>query len=116
MTNKELAAVERLKHELRLARAWKMTDPVTPDIPIPDYMDGIKNGYLYNAYSARIEKACTSAINHNFGGWDKTTTQQPRELYSTPILAIRAMRYEMEREFLNKLAAVDKLIEAELAK
>jgi hypothetical protein len=116
MTKKELAEVERLKQELRLARAWKLTDPVERDVKIPAWQEGIKNGYLYNSYSPRVEKACTSSGSHHFGGWDKTTTQQPQELYSTPLLALRAMRYEMEREFLHKLARVDALIEAELAK
>jgi len=114
MTKKEQAEFDRLKHDLRVSRAWKLTDPVTPDIPVPAWEEGIKNGYLYNTYSLRIEKACTNSINHNYGGWDKTTTQQPRELYSTPVLALRAMRYEIERVCLEKLAKVDAMIEAEL--
>lgn len=76
----------------------------------------VSMGWDFNSYqSPRVEKACSSSIGHDFGNWKGTTTQQPRALFSTKLLALRAMRHEIEMEACRKLRAVDKMIEAEIA-
>ncbi len=107
MTKKELADVEALKTKLAL----HFYPEVEPDIDIPAYSDGIRNGWLYNEYSMRVEKACTSSVNHNFGGWDKTTTQRPRKLYSTEKKAYEALLCAMAKKYSYEMRSVEKRME-----
>ena len=107
MTKKELAEVEALKTRLSL----RFYQEIEPDIDIPK--EGIVNGWLYNEYAMRVEKACTSSISHNYGGWDKTTTQQPRRLYSTKALAYKALLAKMAVKYANELRAIEKRMEEE---
>lgn len=71
------------------------------------------NGWDYNVYSGIVTKACSSSIYHSFGNWDKTTSQGSRRLFSTKMLALRALRYETEQQCMTKLAAIDRMIEQE---
>jgi len=113
MNKKEQAAFDAAVKEARLFRALNWTSPISPDVPIPSGSGTIVNGWLYHVYdNGRVEKACTSSVHHSFGNWDRTTTQNPRSLYSTELLAYKAMRHEMERAFAEKLAAVDAKIAA----
>lgn len=117
MNKKEQAYVEQLKEQLRLARAFRLSSVVEPDIDIPDTMaGGLRKGYLYNDYlgNPRVEPACTSSISHCFGGQDKTDTQGPRKLYSTRLLALRGLRNALERRFAKILSEVDEQIEEEV--
>lgn len=107
MTKKEIAIVEDLKRQLAL----RFYPKVYPDINIPE--SGIVNGWLFNAYSKRVEKACTSSINHNYGGWDKTTARSPRRLYSTKKLAYLALLSEMADIYACELRDVQKRMELE---
>lgn len=100
-----------LEDALTLA-ALRWTAPVAPDLVATDYKV-LTKGYLYNSYSPRVEPACSTTIYHSFGRGDKTTSQGSRDLYSTKLLALRAMRYEVEKEAAKKLRAIDKMIEAE---
>ena len=107
MTKKEIAEVEALKARLAL----HFYPEIEPDIDIPK--DGIVNGWQFNVFSCRVEKACTSSIYHNFGGWDKTTTQQPMRLYSTKRLAYKALLSKMAVKFANELRSVERRMEEE---
>ena len=107
MTKKEIEAVEALKTRLAL----HFYPDIETDIDIPK--DGIVNGWQCNEFSARVEKACTSSISHNFGAWDKTTTQQPMRLYSTKTLAYKALLSKMAIKFSHELRAVEKRMEEE---
>jgi len=108
MNKKEQEEMEQLKTKLAL----KFTEQVNPDIKPSEVYDTIVNGYLYNSYSKRVVKSCTTKISHSFGNWDKTTTQGSRNLYSTEILAYKAMRSELERSFASQLREIDKKIES----
>lgn len=107
MTKKEIAEIEALKTRLAL----HFYPEIEPDIDIPK--DGIVNGWQFNEFSARVEKACTSRINHNFGGWGKTTSQQPMRLYSTKRLAYKALLSKMAIRFAYELRSVEKRMENE---
>ena len=114
MTKKEAAEVERIKEELRLKGALRATSPVEPDVPIPTSCrdENLAKGYLFVCSNLpRIEKACSSSIFHSCGNDDKTTTQGARMLYSTPLRAALALRYETEQECAQRLAKVDEMIE-----
>ena len=107
---KELEYLNNLKMEL----SFRRTDKIVPDLLPPDYLNNrIINGYSYNLYALRVEKACTSSISHSFGNWDKTTSQNTLELYSTRLLALKAMRYEFELKCAAELYKIDNMIEKE---
>lgn len=112
MNKKEQAMME----DLKVAAAFKRTSKILPDLPPPDlWSDELTKGFLFNTYSLCSSKACSSSVGHSPGRDDKTTSQNPRSLYSTRLLALKAMRYEVEKRACSDLRKVDILIEAEEA-
>lgn len=107
MNKKEKALLESLKVENSL----RFTAEILPDVPPPDGCAELTKGYLFNEYSLRVEKACSSSIYHSTGRDDKTTSQGTRELFSTELLALKAMRHVIELKCARELRAVDILIE-----
>jgi hypothetical protein len=107
MNKKEQAEVERLKTLLSL----RFTADVLPDIPKPESGQNLVKGWSFNSYSGRVEKSCSTCIYHG-DGWDKTSSQNPIEQYSTPVLACRAMRREVEERCARELRKIDRKIEA----
>ena len=109
MTKKEQEQVRALEEKLSILAALRWTEEVKPDIPIPEWEEGLTKGWtpLYN----RVEKACSSSVSHGTGQWDKTTSQQPLALYSSALLALKALRHEMELRLAKALAQVDRQIE-----
>jgi len=111
MTKREMAAMEELELKLAMAKAMRMTSAVQPDVAPPSESFQLTTGWLFNSPSRRVEVACSSVMSHAFGRNDKTSSQNPKWLYSTEKLALMAMRYEMELEFAKALMIVDKKIE-----
>ena len=112
MTKKETAEVESLRRELSIVAALRWTEQVLPDIPVP-VRNRLTKGWL--AGYDRVDIACSSCVFHAYGRNDKTTTQQPVALFSTKLLALKALRYEMERRFAEQLANIDRQIAESLA-
>ena len=94
-------------------QALRWTARVAPDVAPPE-SGGLSKGFLPNAYSVRVEPACSSSVSHAFGRDDRTTSQGARWLFSTKVLALKAMRHEVEMEAAKKLHAIDELIAAAL--
>lgn len=126
MNKKEQAMVGDLRAEvrnvydlLRIAKALRWTERVPPDVPVPQGHGELSKGYLPNSHydngRGRVSPACSTSVGHSEGRDDKTTSQGARQLYSTRLLAIRAMRHEMELRFARMLADVDERIEKEMA-
>lgn len=111
MNKKEQAEIEMLKTKLAL----HFYPAIEPDLDIPGYDDGIVNGWTYNVYSMRVEKACTSYAYHGIGLWDKTNSQGLMRLYSTKELAYKALLAKMALKYANELRDVEKKMEAEIA-
>jgi adenosylmethionine-8-amino-7-oxononanoate aminotransferase len=106
MTKKEREEVR----ELRVMAALRWTQPVEPDVPPPGH--GLTVGYLpvgELGSDPRVSEACSSSISHGLNH-TKTTTQKPRTLYSTRLLALKAMRHMLEKRFAEMLANVDEQI------
>jgi hypothetical protein len=101
---------------LRLALRW--TEPVKPDVPPPDYSarDNLSKGWAVagSGHYGRVEKACSSSIYHAVGNCEKTTTQGSRSLFSSRLLALRAMRNQAELEYARSLLEWDAKIESEI--
>lgn len=104
---------KQMIEDLQIRLALHFTEKVEPDIAIPDDYDVIKNGYSFNSYNHNITKSCSSAICHSSVGWDKTTSQRPIKQYSSILLALKAMRNELEYKFAKELGNIDVLIQIE---
>ena len=113
MTKKEKAEFDAAILEARTLAALRWTERVEPDVPPPDSHSNLKSGFLYDAHSQEVKPACTSSVGHSFGRADKTTTQNPRHLYSTMLRALQAMRNEVEMRAARELLRIDKMIAEE---
>lgn len=108
-------AQEHIKFQ-SIANALHFTHPVSPDVEPPDSYNEIRKGFLFNTYCREVKPACTSFLYHAYGRDDKTTTQQPKSLYSTRLLALMALRHAMEIQMATDLANIDEQINAERSK
>ena len=122
MTKKEQAAFAALQEELRIAKAWRFSDPVEPDLPVPtDHKRSIgwlPNGNPLGPFGGRVDKASSSSVSHCWGekAWDeqwcgRNGSQGSRRLYSREIDAWRALRHQACVEARQKLADIDRRIE-----
>lgn len=111
MNKKEQAEFDKLKFDLASARALSWTSKVLPDLMPPIGFGGLTKGWMYRVHSMSVVPACSSSTGHDIGRNDKTSSQSPRALYSTKLLALKALRYEMEIIAAANLANVDFQIE-----
>jgi hypothetical protein len=111
MNKTEQAYVKQLEQRLaELEVLVKRPELIKPDVPPPGHGSrhgSLTKGWLYNIYSKRVEPACSTSTGHAFGRNDRTTTQNPRWLYSTESLAYRAMQAEMEEQMLKELGQIE---------
>lgn len=101
------------------AAALRVTADVETDVPPPSCGESgmrLSTGWMYigeRSDYAKVEPACSSAVYHGIGHTDKTTTQRPIHLYSTKLLALKALRREVEKDCAKRLRKVDRMIEEE---
>lgn len=97
--------------------SFRLTSDVKLDVPIPVLLSGaLSKGYLFCAAKTdhpRVVEACSSSVNHGTDSQIKTSSQGARELYSTKLIALKALRREVEKHCMERLRKVDKMIEAE---
>lgn len=119
MNKKEQAEMDELRNQLRLARAFRRTAPVLPDVPPPSGSPYQTTGFLYGGY-AGVTEAWSTPVSHGYGQPSGASrmcgSQNGVHLFSTKELALRARRWDMEVEFEKKLADIDLLIEIEVNK
>lgn len=117
MNKKEQAQYAEMQQLLRLKGALRATSPVPYDVPIPDQGSSeLITGFLPTGGVddwSTVDVACSSNVHHSIGRTDKTGSQHARSLYSTRLLALRALRYETEQASARRLARVDRMIEEE---
>ncbi len=122
MSKKEKAAFDALllHHKLKGVIHW--SPPVLPDVmpPKPGSGGTESSGFDFNHHSLRIFEAWSSTASHGEGPanvrFRRTSgSQNPSPLYSTRLLALRAMRHEVVMKAAKELLAVDAMIEAEEA-
>ncbi|WP_272570288.1 hypothetical protein [Providencia sp. PROV255] len=98
-----------------LLSALRATDLVQPDIAVPT--SGKTTGFTYDASKVGSFKGETIAI---YPAWSKPKSHgaagNPTEfyggqpLYSTKLLAYKALRNEIEKRFAAQLQAIDKQV------
>lgn len=127
MNKSEKARMEALEQELREARALRWTDPVTPDIPPPDggsmretsgfaVLGGLQYGRIELAWSSCVVHGTGHATSAAMRKAGSSGCQKSISLYSTKLLALRALRNRMEQEAAKLIASVDEMIEQEITK
>ncbi len=99
------------------------TQQVLPDIPAPEAgslpVSGLATGYVpvgiggFTSYG-RVEPACSSTHSHGTGSHTRTRSQKSIALHSTRSRALRALRWEVEQQFIDVLHKIDKEIDAAL--
>lgn len=113
MNKKEKAYVEDLECQLLLLRSMTIVSrKVKPDLPPPNYDQGFNalvKGWSFNKYNHVVEKTCSSMVHHG-KGWEKTSSQNPIHQYSSKVLALKSLRYEVEQDFYKDMAKIDKRI------
>jgi len=110
MTKREKEEVELLKLELAQAKALHTTNLIEPNVPPPIFGEPLTTGYIFNEHSMCVYAACSSSIEHGIHRTDKTNSQRPLALYSSPELAWKALRAVLERKFATSLLIIDKKI------
>lgn len=122
MNKKEAAEMERLRQELRVAKALRYSNaPVPSMVPPPAAgSSGYVNGWIFNAYNMVVEKAWTESTCHSRGQWRDPDGKRERHisasqggisLYPSYRAAAEALRQAVERECAEKLAKIDRMIE-----
>lgn len=112
MTKKEKELVSDLKKQVAILKVFRFTEDVEPDVMPPTVFGDVATGYEFNSHTGVISKAWTESHFHG-SGWVKPKyggSQCAIRLYSTELLALKAMRRAMEKTFAEKLASVDRMI------
>ncbi len=121
MTKAERERFAALENDLAESRAFRRTEEVKPDLPVPDNGSGGKTyGFRAHAYGAIEYKAdahaSTSIGNHSYyEGKRCGGSQRGVPLCSTRERALRVVRNQLENNFAQALARLDAEIEAERA-
>ena len=117
MTKKEQAAMQAAIDRADTLAALRWTAPVQRDVDVPK--DGYSEGWDYNAHSREARPGWSCRVSHGSGlapGKDVlrriNRSQGPRRLYSTQVLALAAMRHEIEQKVAADLLKIDRQIAA----
>jgi hypothetical protein len=105
---------KELYEKAMTAAALRTTEGVIPDVAPPN--NGLSIGWAaiaMNSDSARVEPACSSPSGHAIGQQDHTTSQRSIWLYSTKLLALKALRRGVENDCARRLRNIDRVIEQE---
>lgn len=123
MTKAEKAEMQTLKTELGMAQAMYISDPVERDVPVPAHGTGYPTyaeGWDFNTHTGKVFRAWTTTVAHGTfyerTGERSTGSQRPTPLFSTELLALRALRRSVARKAASELALLDERIAYELNK
>lgn len=105
--------------EARTIAALRWSAPVERDVTQPKGGSGsMTTGWEYNAHSLWVEQMWSTSVSHGSGPTrtaNGSASQRGRDLFSTKLLALKAMRHECERRAAKELRRIDQMIEAECA-
>ena len=94
--------------------ALRHTADIIPDVLPPTAGVGtMTKGYFpqLGRDAVGVSEACSTAVGHCKTSNAKTTTQGSIALYSTPTLALKALRRSVELKAADQLRKIDRLIE-----
>jgi hypothetical protein len=116
MTKKERAEFNAAIKALRIKSALRWTDEVNPDLLAPDDSRHFTQGWTCNSFNGSVVEQWSERSSHGDGRripgqWRQSASQGAIDLFSTKLLALKAARHEMEKQFARKLAEIDAKIE-----
>jgi hypothetical protein len=121
MNKKEKEQLDNALENAKIAKALRWTEPKPErDLPKPDYQIGLgtfTSGWDYNTngYTPNVYQAWSESVSHGAGEKrDGYGSQNGIDLYSTKLLALKALRADMELNFAKKLLKIDEQIEKEM--
>lgn len=131
MNKSEKAEMDRLRHDLALARAMRWPDyprpaPMTREDIAANLIDGgmkygspqkVARGWFVFSHlggfsDGRVSYGCSDGIHHSAEG-DATTTKQMGVMYATKRDALHVLRLELTEKCAEILARVDRMIAEE---
>ena len=121
MTKAEREHLAAVTGALSLHRAWRLDPQIAPDVPPPPpggYLD-YTSGWEINTHTATINSAWSKSSTHGWGVApvkNGSASKESRALYSTRLLALRALHAAMAWRFATALVEVDEEIAKEAAK
>ncbi len=99
--------------ELRVVAALRWSVEVRPDVPAPLCKEPDTTGFTFNAHSKRVEEGWSSSVYHGSGAVrGPHSSQNSQWLFSSKVLALKAMRHAVEISAAKDLARIDEQIEA----
>lgn len=104
-----------IEHAETLA-ALRWTEPVEKDLPIP--RENFTSGWNFNIYNGTVQQMWSSVVFHGYGAEPKqecSSSQRGISLFSTKILALKALRHATECEAAEKLRRIDAAIAEEMS-
>ena len=115
MTKNEQAEMKAAIDRADTLAALRWTAPVRRDVDVPK--DGYSEGWDYIAGKLEVFIGWSSIVSHGTGpapqaGERRSASQQPRRYYSTQVLALAAMRHEIEQKAAADLLKIDRQIAA----
>lgn len=116
MNKKEQAEFANMQKKLAVASAFMRTPAVKKDVPVPDVK--YSNGYDFNLYYQAVCEYWSGPCTHY--SEDPTNkkghvsgSQNGISLYSTRLLALKALRHAVENKAAEDLAKIDMQIAEE---
>lgn len=114
-----------LMEEARRQAAFYRTLPVMPDVVVAALEQAGTGGTLSGflpvgklGHAPQVQPAMTTPVSHGIGEHADARGDMikgSRDLYSSRLLALKALRWQLEQECMTALRDVDREIEQELA-
>lgn len=118
MTKKEKAEFDVILQRVNTLAALRWTEEVKPDVPKPDSYNLQTQGWTYTASAYyggdKVSQAWSTGCSHGPGNSKSSGSQGAIDLFSTELLALKALRHAVEKECAARLYWVDRLIEKAL--
>lgn len=118
MTKKERETFGAALKKAEILGALRWTAPVEKDVPPPKDLYSYTQGFETNR--ACVKEAWSGCVNHGEGKAPTpdsryySASQRPIWLYSTRLLALRALRHNKEIEAAEELRKIDRMIAEEM--
>lgn len=125
MTKKEQEAMKEAIDRANLLAALRWTEPVSKDLPPPSHSwkpgsteSRYTEGWAFNDYNKTVYQAWSESISHGTGPYPsdsryRSASQRPLSMFSTKLLALKALRHAVEKIAAADLMEIDRQIAAE---
>jgi hypothetical protein len=111
---------DRASLRLKVDASARKDQAVQRDLPPPTKLDTLSRGWDFNAHSLQSNygardvafPACSSCVHHG-SGWERTSTQGKKALFSTRKLALLAARSSFLAWVDSRLSLLEELLQEE---